>query len=379
MLAAKAGLRVLLLDRARFPSDTVSTHLIHQPGVALLARWGVLDAVVATGCPPIESAGYRLAGTTLRGRSEAVDGQAAAYAPRRYLLDEILADAAVSAGAEFVDRSTVVGLLRDEDGAVRGVRYRRGDALVEASASLVVGADGMRSTVARLAGAPTVVEDPTMTCVYYAYWRGLPAEFALYEEPGRFVGTIPTNDGLTVVAAYFPQVDFPKVRRDARAAYVTNIGDTVPGLAAVRVDDERFDRLHGFGAQRNFFRQAAGRGWVLTGDAAHHKDSITARGISDAFVQAELLARQVLPAVTDPRALRDSLAAYAELRDDALAESYYTTLSVARLEVRDDRVELLRGISGDQRMVDQYFSVVSGARSVEDVFARHVPMLSPLH
>lgn len=362
---------MLLLERSHWPSDTISTHLIHQPGVALLAKWGVLEAVVATGCPAIESGSYHIADVDLYGSSDPVDGHAVAYAPRRYLLDSVLVNAAVEAGVEFVDRASVVGLVHDEHGAVAGVRYRTADGAVhEARSRLVVGADGMRSDVARLTGAPAVLEDPTMSCVYYAYWRDLPPRFALHEAPGRFVGFIPTNDSLTVVAAYFPQDRFAEVRRDARQAYLDVIARTVPELGDLQRHDDRIGKLHGFGDQRNFFRRASGAGWLLVGDAGHHKDSITARGISDAFTQVDLFATHVLPALDDDDALRGALVGYQELRDEALMESYHNTLSVARLEVQEDRLRLLRAISGDQRLTDQYFSIVSGAASVEEVYSQ---------
>jgi flavin-dependent dehydrogenase len=368
LLAARAGERVLMLDRAAFPSDTLSTSLIHQPGVALLARWGVLDEVVATGCPAIRRASFHIADVHLRGTSDAADGQRAAYAPRRYLLDRILADAAVAAGAEFRERSRVVGLLGDGD-AVAGVRYRTADGEShEVRARLVVGADGMRSDVARLVGAPKVVDDGTSTVVYYSFWQGLPAEYALHEAPGRFAGLIPTNDDRVIVAAYFPQAEFGTVRRDARTAYLAHLRTLVPDIRDAEHAETRFERLHGLGDQQNFFRKACGPGWVLLGDAGHHKDSITARGITDAFVQVQLFDRLVLPYLRDSKELSRGLREFEAARDERLAESYYNTLSVARLEVGDDRVRLLRTMARDQSLINAYFSVVSGTRSVEDVY-----------
>ena len=372
LLAARAGCRVLLLDRARFPSDTISTHLVHQPGVAMLARWGVLDAVVATGCPPIESNSYHVADVHLHGASEASAGHTAAFAPRRHLLDQVLVDAALDAGADFRDQATVVDLLWSDSG-VCGVRYRSPDGTMhEERCRLVVGADGMRSTVARLVRTPMVLEDPTLTCVYYAYWTDLPVRMELYETPGRFAGIIPTNDDLTVVALYYPQWEFEAVRHDARRAYLENVRRIVPTLSDVRSAHGRFGKLYGMGDQRNFFRAAQGPGWVLVGDAGHHKDSITARGISDAFLQVELLAELVFPHLTDPAKFRDAQAMYEMARDNQMTESYHNTLSVARLAMQEDRVRLLKVIERDQRLVDRYFSIVSGVLSVEAVFTPEV-------
>jgi flavin-dependent dehydrogenase len=230
----------------------------------------------------------------------------------------------------------------------------------------------MRSTVARLVRAPMVLEDPTLTCVYYAYWSDLPVRMELYEAPDRFAGIIPTNDGMTVVALYYPQSEFKSVRRNARREYLENIRRIVPALADIPSADDRFGKLYAMGDQRNFFRKAHGPGWVLVGDAAHHKDSITARGISDAFLQVELLAEFMLPHLDDPGDLDEALAAHELECDERLTESYHNTLSVARLEMQNERIRLLKRIERDPVLVDRYFSIVSGVSSVEEVFTPDV-------
>src|ERR687896_715550 len=83
MLLAERGHRVLLVDRATFPSDTVSTLIINPPGVAALRRWGVIDAVVATGCPPIERYSFDFGPVVIAGAPRASDETSTAYAPRR--------------------------------------------------------------------------------------------------------------------------------------------------------------------------------------------------------------------------------------------------------------------------------------------------------
>ncbi|GII80985.1 FAD-dependent oxidoreductase [Sphaerisporangium rufum] len=369
MLLARAGYRVLLLERARFPRDTLSTHYLHQPGVARLARWGLLDTIAATGCPPLRETVYEVGGVRLTGSSAAVDGHAEAYAPRRHVLDRILAEAAAASGAELRENCTVTGLLRDGD-RVCGVRYRAaGGAEFEARAPLTVGADGMRSTVARLAGARTVIEDPRLTCVYYTYWTGVPSVFELYEAPGRWVGASPTNDGATCVAAYFPQEEFETVRADVEGAYLANIRDTAPDMYRRLQGGTRVERMYGTGDQQNFFREASGPGWALVGDAGHHKDSITARGISDALTQAELLAGRVSGTdLADAAALDKALRAFGEDRDRELAEIYEATLIVARLQVQPERLTMLRAIAEDPGDIERYFSTVAGACSIRDLY-----------
>jgi flavin-dependent dehydrogenase len=368
MLLSRAGYRVLLLDRTTFPSDTLSTHLIHQPGVAALARWGLLDRLRASGCPPLDRAVYHVADVRLEGCGHGVEGQRAGYAPRRHVLDAMLAHAAAESGVELREACSVKGLLRDESGRVVGVEgSHRGRPFTE-RAHLVIGADGMRSSVARFCEAPFTVVKPRLTCAYYSYWEGLDAAFELYERPGGWVATVPTHDAATLVLAYFPQEEFPHVRTQADEAYHGQIRSTAPALAERLTGHKRIERLRGTGDQQNYFRQATGPGWALIGDAGHHKDSITARGISDAFHQAESLVRHVGETLRDPRRLDLSLRDFAEDRDRSLNEGFEATLSVARLEVHEQRLALLRAVGTDPELVSTYFDVVAGAASLKELY-----------
>lgn len=361
LLLARAGHRVLMADRAAFPRDTLSTLYIQQRGVAYLARWGLLDRVAAV-CPALDRVSYRIDDVCLEGRSRPVEGVADAYAPRRHWLDATLAEAAVAAGAEFRDGCTVEDLVRTGD-RVTGVRLRargRSRPAVAERARLVVGADGMRSTVAARAGAAHLVEHPAKTCVYYTYWAGVSDHFELYETTGQWVGAVPTNDGATLVQAYFPQAEYRRVRADAMAAYLGNVRTVAPGLCARMLAGGRLDRLYGTGDQRNFFRAAAGPGWALVGDAGHNHDSITARGISDAFMQAQMLADRVTGLLDDPVALDGAVAAYSRDRFDALTGDYYDTLSTARLSVPPHRLAMLREVAADPARTEEFFTAMGG-------------------
>ncbi|MEU6396147.1 NAD(P)/FAD-dependent oxidoreductase [Streptomyces cinnamoneus] len=363
MLLARAGYRVLMVERGTFPKDTLSTLYIHQPGVAALARWGLLPAVVATGAPALDRVRYTHGDIRLDGCSWAADGQRAAYGPRRYLLDPILVQGAVDAGVEFRENCSVSDLVFDGD---RVVGVRLGSTGAVERATLVVGADGMRSTVAAKAGAPTVVEDPTSTCAYYSYWSGLGPGFRLYDAPGHWVGTVPTNDGATLVAGYFPQEQFRSVRGDALGALLTNVEKTAPELREEMAGGARLERVYGTGDQRNFFRQAAGPGWALVGDAAHHKDSITARGITDGFYQAQLLADCIGDGLHDPGRLRAALDTYAEQRTEALTPEYRATLKTARLNPPAHHLDLLRAVATSGDLTDRYFSTLSGVCPIDE-------------
>lgn len=360
MLLARNGYRVLLLDRARFPRDTLSTHYVQQPGVALLREWGLLDAVLATGCPPIDRVRYRAGDVTLDGPAWRYEDVGFALGPRRYLLDQILVDGAVAAGAEFRAGHRVRALI-EEDGRVVGVRIGTPDGQEEdVRAGLVVGADGMRSTVAALAGAVTRISDPLRTCVYFRYWAGISDRFEIHEAPGRWIGVVPTNAGSTLVAAYFPQSEYGRVRRDAEASYRAAVRDTAPEVYHRISAAAPTERLYGTGTQLNFFRQAVGPGWVLVGDAGHHKDSLTARGITDSFHQARLLADCIGPDLDHPYRLRAGLLRFERRRDELLMDEYLNTLEMARLSMSDSRRARLRAAADDPDRAGRFFRALCG-------------------
>ncbi|MEE4494122.1 NAD(P)/FAD-dependent oxidoreductase [Streptomyces sp. BE230] len=367
MLFAQQGYRVLLLEKARFPQDTLSSHYIHTQGVALLKRWGLLDRLREAGCRPIDHQSYQAPGVRIDGFSLPIDGQRTTYAPRRYVLDPILADGAVAAGVEFREGCAVNDLLWEGDRVV-GVRYTTpGGAEATDRARLVVGADGMRSLVARKAGAPYVIEHPRMTCTYYSYWSGVPSHFELYERPGRWIGVIPTNDDLTLLMTYFPQDEFAGVRKDVEPFYLDSFRTTAPELYERMRAGKREEQLYGTGHQENFFRKAFGPGWALVGDAVTHKDSITARGITEAFVQADSLTGHIGQQLHDDAALQDALQSYEDDLDGDTLSHYQGALNVAELKP-EGRVELLRRLVGHQDLIDRYFSTLSGACSLDDFY-----------
>ncbi len=358
LLAARAGLRVLLVDRATFPSDTLSTNYIHQPGCARLAEWGVLDKVIASGCPPISRTRMEADGIVIEGSASGFRGQKLAYAPRRYVLDTALAEAAQQAGVEFRMRTSVTDLLW-KDGRVVGVTLEREGGSSDVYSSLVVGADGMNSTVARLAKSPMTVEHPRATCAYYSFWAGLDAGYELYSGPGAWVGAVPTN-GSVLVATYFSQAEFPALQRDPMRVHQDAIKKNAPALFDRLASAQQVDRLWGTGNQKNFFRRAYGPGWALVGDAGHHKDSIAARGITDALVQAELLIARVAQHISDPEALERALGRFEQDRDSLMLPGYHATLRLATLQGLEARAPTMRMIAGDQGLTTLYFDVVAG-------------------
>ena len=372
MLFARQGYRVLLLEKVKFPQDTLSSHYIHQPGVALLDRWGLLDELRNAGCRPINHQSYEALGVRVEGFSLPVDGHRTTYAPRRFVLDPILARGAVAAGVEFRESCAVNDLLFEGDRVV-GVRYTTpGGTEATERARLVVGADGMRSLVARKVGAPKVLERPRLTCTYYSYWEGVPANFELYERPGRWIALAPTNDDLTLIMTYFPQREFSEVRAaGVEASYLEAVRTTAPALYERMSAGGRVEQMYGTGAQENYFRKAHGPGWVLLGDAVHHKDSITARGITDAFLQVQALTDHIGDQLHDDAALKVALKHYERDLEDKLYSFYQGALNVAELKP-ERHTELVRKLVGRQDLIDRYFSTVSGAYSFDDFYSNEL-------
>lgn len=366
MLLARQGRRVLLVERATFPADTMSTLYIHQPGIALLAEWGVLDAVVASGCPRLQTVSYHIGDVSLSSAMPVAGTVDATFAPRRHILDKILADAAVDAGATFADGCSLCSLLW-EDGRVAGVRLRTAEGReVAEHTRIVVGADGMRSRVAELVDAPEIVRDPRMTCVYFTGWTEMTCGFGFREPSGTWIATIPTHDGATIVATYFPQDRFTEIRTDPLTAHLDVVRSAAPDLFDKMNGRTPAIRLQGTGDQRNFFRKAFGPGWVLVGDAGHHRDTITAQGITNAFAQAQFLADEVPPDLADRHETDAALQRFQTRRDSALADSYRSTLELARLEVTESRLESLRAFSRHPALTERYFAVVAGIIAMDD-------------
>ena len=373
MLLARQGYRVLVVDRAIFPSDTVSTHVIHGPGVAALRRWGLLDQVVASGCPPIETYSFDFGPFTIAGHPRTPDGIATAYAPRRTVLDEILVDAAGQAGAEVREGFTVDDVVV-EDGTVVGIRgHTPGGRTVFERARVVIGADGRNSHVARIVQPEHYHDKPMLQFSSYTYWSGLPVDgFEMVIRPDRGWGAAPTNDGLTMLVVGWPYGESTAYKADVEASYLKTL-ELVPEFAERVRGAIRETRFAG-GAVPNFFRKPFGPGWALVGDAGYTKDPITAQGISDAFRDAELCSRAVDETFNGGRPFDDAMAAYHQARDAAVLPIYEFTTQLATLQAPPlEMQQLLGAVHGNQDAMDSFAGITAGTVSPADFFApQHV-------
>jgi 2-polyprenyl-6-methoxyphenol hydroxylase-like FAD-dependent oxidoreductase len=318
LLLARAGVRVLVVERARRGSDTVSTHALMRGGVLQLHRWGLLDRVAATGAPPIGRVTFHYGRDSMPVTLKPYAGVDALYAPRRTVLDALLAGVAEEAGARFGFGLAMTDVARDHIGRVVGVvvRDHQGATWIE-RANLVVGADGRTSLVARQVGAPTLVAGSHAAAYVYGYWPAADLDgYHWYYGEGLSAGVIPTNDGLACVFAAGPAAVLAARMRHSRP--LDGARELLARLDCPLTD---FTSSAPLGPVRFFrglparLRRPYGRGWALVGDAGSWKDPLSTYGITDALRDAELSARAVVAGAESEHAMRTAFCRYQAERD----------------------------------------------------------------
>jgi flavin-dependent dehydrogenase len=338
------------VDQASFPSDTTSTHSIARSGVVQLRRWGLLDEVLDSGAPAIRQVTFNAAGESTSRTIKDKAGVDFLVAPRRYVLDTLLATAAEHAGAEVHTGITVTGVQRDGHGRVVGVTgHDRADAPIDIGAHYVIGADGLRSRVAGLVDATINEAGQAGGAAQYAYYAGIPwsgIEFFVAER--SFAGVFPTHHGQACIWVCTPAADAKAVRRRTGSrveAFDQVLQRSAPQLAERLRQARRTSLVQGMLRQPNQLRQAFGPGWALVGDAGYYRDAITAYGISDAFRDAELLATALDRALAGDAEEAAALAAYQQRRDRALREIFEITCRLAAYPPVPTFVELQKRLS----------------------------------
>jgi 2-polyprenyl-6-methoxyphenol hydroxylase-like FAD-dependent oxidoreductase len=330
MLLARAGHRVVMVDRSRPSTDTNSTHSLVRGGVVQLARWGLLDEAVATGVPEIRSVSFHQDGEVTRRTVKDRAGVDFLIAPRRYVLDDLLASAAVASGATLVTGTTVTGVVRDADGRVRGVTTRDADGTPrDLTARLVVGADGVHSSMARYVGAETTERHEPSGASFYTYVSDVPWDgFEFHLGDRAFAGVFPTHADEACVWLSRPVADLASVigaGADRLAAWMAAMDRAAPHLARKVQDGSITAPLRGSVGLPNHVRRASGPGWALVGDAGYHRDPITGHGITDAFRDAELLADAADTMLRLADAESAAISRYESQRDAAIAETFAVT------------------------------------------------------
>lgn len=291
---AQAGMSVLVVDRTHHGADTLSTHALMRGGVVQLQRLGVLPDLRARGTPAVRKTTFHYGDEAVAVEIKDRDGVDALYAPRRTVLDTAVADAAWSAGVDMRYSVRLRALDREASGRVCGVVLEdaTGSAL-RVGADLVIGADGIRSTVARLAEAPKLLEGIHASGTAYGYWFGLPLDgYHWYYAEGASAGVIPTTGGDSCVFVAVTDEAFRGgLRLNLQQEFHRLLSRIAPEVAQQVAGRGPTEPLRGFPGTRGYLRQASGPGWALVGDAGFFRDPITAHGITDALRDATLLTR----------------------------------------------------------------------------------------
>ena len=363
LLLARAGLRVLVVDRAHFPSDTLSTHQVQVPGVARLARFGLLQQLLDANTPPTPHVRFQAGSAVIEGEFPTFEGVNMMISPRRTILDAMLVEAASTTGAQVRERCSLVELKTEHD-RIAGVRLqdRRTHATMTESAALVIGADGKHSSVARLVGAAGRRRSAPATFACYAYWDGLPVKGGeIYSEKGIAVGAWPTNEGLTLTYVAGPISDFDQVRRNPTAHVIStldkagSLGERARGAIQVGPTRATSDLP-------NVVRAAHGPGWALAGDAGLVMDPITGYGIGHALRDAELLSIAIVSGLDGKADLTRALIKYEKQRNRETYPALDWTLGLTCLRgVNEMEERLFAAIGGDKREASEFFGMMTGA------------------
>jgi 2-polyprenyl-6-methoxyphenol hydroxylase-like FAD-dependent oxidoreductase len=350
LLLARQGLRVLVVDRGRYGTDTLSTHALMRAGVLQLQRFGVLPGIVQHDTPAVRSASFIYGDDEIHVPVKPRDGVDALYAPRRTILDRAIVDVAADAGVHFSYGTAIVDVARASDGRVSGVVVKRDTGETRnIRTGLVIGADGVHSAIAPLVQADVTRRAAASAATVFGYWADVPVdEYRWYFRPGLSAGAFPTNNGLTCVFASVPARRFAEVfRGNPEAGYRRVLTEVAPDLTPVLRGAKPAASLRGWPGLPGYLRRAAGPGWALVGDAAYFKDPSTAHGITDALVEADYLSHAVARGTDE--ALRD----YERDRDRRVATIFEVTDQIASFEeVRGLHKQLAKAMSDEVTILE---------------------------
>lgn len=372
---ARRGYRVLLVDKAEFPSDTISTHLVKPRAIAYLDRWGLRPALETEEtdfripftfkCEGFGVTGYAT-GAALgecfaldHGWTEVRDGPLEWACIRRTVLDKVLVDAARASGVEVRQAFKVTDVIRNDDGRVVGIRGGE-TGIVEERAQIVIGADGRRSKIAELVGAKTLRESLACGYTYYAYYSGLDTrdlEIGVHLRGRLGLGYCPTNRGQTMISVWGPRDWAPAFRHDIEGNFTRSVRWCYPELAERMAAAARETRFYGMLDQPNRVKQAVGRGWVLVGDAGYHVDQCTAIGITHAFRSAEWLIAELDRGLAGESTIDEACAAFERRLHHSLDGYFDYVARIAHMEAASvEQVGMFEVLSRSEELGSRFFN-----------------------
>lgn len=325
---ARGGRSVIAIDRTAFPSDTLSTHVNFPSAVSEINRVGALDRVLAYSPPLCREGMVQADGVRCLQRFAAVDGIDYGICVPRTQLDMALVETARAAGADVREKTGLVDVLWDGDRAT-GVRVSGPEGEYEIGCSLVIGADGRRSTTASRVGSDVpyrgsrngrgaafwYMDDPLVDTEWHQrliQLRQLETHALIFPCPG----------GRLLVLFMGPAEEVPLFRRDPEGQWDRMLREN-PAVAERVGGATNRTKLRSTGDFPAFYRRSSGPGWALAGDAGHFKDPIIGQGIRDAIRFARLLGEAAGPVIDDPERLDSALLAVERRRDQECMASYH--------------------------------------------------------
>jgi flavin-dependent dehydrogenase len=344
LLLAERGYSILLLDKDRFPSAVLSTHVFFTDSLNVFEQIGVLDEVLQIDTPRLT----RMHFPYVEADFPEDNGRDFALCIRRETLDEIPLRACQRHPNVDVRTETRVTGLTWEGDRVNGVRYQaRGSAdELTAQSTIVIGADSRHSLVARETGAESYDEVPALFAWYYGYFRDVPmdnppsvfaAQTSLPEIEADYAASFvfPCDDNLTLVGFGVQRDRFDAFREDHRANYFKGLR-TLPQVME-RLDDANLDGpIVGTGDLPNFLRVPFGPGWALVGDAGCHKDPHTIQGMGDATRSAVILSTELDALFSGQKNEEDAGRDYHRRRDADLKSMYDFTTNRLQAKLDED-------------------------------------------
>lgn len=366
---ARAGMSVMLVDRVKFPSDTLSTHLIQVSGVRCMQKLGILDDLASTGAPFLTAMRPIYDGISLDSVVKAhEDWPPGGISISRNLLDKFLVDVAEKEGVDVRLRTSLVGVLKDASGRVNGVQLKSAGTTEVVATTLLVGADGRNSKVSDLVGARTYNVTENQRFVYWADYEGAveegPAAVHHYRTgPDLTLGFQSDSDRFTVMVS--PGLEhFAAFKRRLPDSYDEAVAACVP-LRPFLAQAKRVSSLVGTAYVPGYFRESAGPGWALVGDSGHFKDPTVGQGISDALRQAERMAADLSTVdFRDASAVDKAMRAWWKWRDRDATPMYWLAWDLAKAGDMDPlEREMLRCIAADDQVRQMFIDEVLSHRA----------------
>jgi 2-polyprenyl-6-methoxyphenol hydroxylase-like FAD-dependent oxidoreductase len=326
---ARAGHKVIVIDKAKFPADTMSTHVLVPNGVQELQFMGALQKILAL--DPAKSRYLTLHdqdGLEVKERFKPFSGIDYGLCIPRDQQDVLLVDAAREAGADVRERTAMTEVVW-RDGRAAGVRCKTREGEYEIQAKLVIGADGRRSRVAAEVGAWVpyrasrngrgfafrYVDDPQ--------GGDAPSAFQIFRSHGNQVLVLPSCPvGRTLVVNMTDAAKIPGIRADPEAGWQEML-DLDPALNERVGDAKNMSRLRSTDDLSAYYRCSSGPAWALAGDAGHFKDPVTGNGMRDALKFGRLLGEAATVTLHDPAALDVALRDWEAARDADTISTYH--------------------------------------------------------